>query len=67
MIGDRRSFKVAVQKWGHLGSKGKAQPMVGVWEVNAQKLTTPCENTLFCHDFENDIAIFAFVAYKCSI
>jgi len=26
-----------------------------------------CENMLFSHDFKNDIAIFQFNAYKCSI
>ena len=26
-----------------------------------------CENTLFCHGFKNDVAIFAFIAYRCSI
>jgi len=28
---------------------------------------TFCENMLFCHGFKNHIAIFAFIACKCSI
>jgi len=31
----------------------------------SKKLTTLCENMLFCHGFKNNIAIFAFIAYKC--
>jgi len=36
----------------------------GAWGLWPQKLTT---HMLFCHGFKNVIAIFAFIAYKCSI
>jgi len=49
-----------------VGSRGKA-PGEGLKAWPPEADDTFCENIIFCHGDKNDIAIFAFIAYKCSI
>jgi len=45
-----------------------AEPLVGSLGALLPEVDdTFCENVLFSRGFKNDIAIFAFIAYKCSI
>jgi len=39
--------------------------VVGVWVRSPQKLTTLFVKMPFCHSSKNDMAISAFIAYKC--
>jgi len=44
-----------------------AKPLMGFLGVFAPKSWHFCENMLFCHVVKNDTAVFAFIAYTCSI
>jgi len=46
----------------------RAKALVGAWELCPQKFTTFfMKMCYFVTVFKNDIAIFAFIAYKCSV
>jgi len=67
-IGGDRSFR---QKWGYGAVPAvkyrKKAPGGDLRASPPEAYDTFCGNMSFCHSFQNDIAIFAFIAYKCSI
>jgi len=70
-IGDGRSLKAGRQDmevWGRApsGFQGQRPHSGGLRAKPPEADDTSCENMLFGDGFKNDIAIYAFIAYKCS-